>query len=209
MFSLQRALGQDNEIYHLLEACAEQGYQSVTALQTILNDSDGARSLERFTAARHKEKELAKQIAELIIRAAVVALDREDISALANKLYRVPKTVEKFAERYLLSFEQVREVNFQRQWELMERAVKTVREMVLGLRSNLELAAIKQLNANMQKIESDADDLILEVTGQLYQPGYPPLRAIIARDLFELNEKVVDRCRDAGNVITRVVLKNS
>jgi uncharacterized protein Yka (UPF0111/DUF47 family) len=181
----------------------------VAALRTILDDPSRSPSLQQFTAARHKEKELTKQITELVIRAAVVALDREDISALANRLYRVPKTVEKFAERYLISFEQVRMVNFQRQLELMERAVKTVREMVIGLRNSLELAAIKQLNANMQKIESDADDLILEVTGQLYQPGYPPLRAIIARDLFELNEKVVDRCRDAGNVITRVVLKNS
>jgi hypothetical protein len=32
---------------------------------------------------------------------------------------------------------------------------------------------------------------------------------IVLRDLFELLEKVIDRCRDAGNVIFRIVLKSS
>jgi uncharacterized protein Yka (UPF0111/DUF47 family) len=29
------------------------------------------------------------------------------------------------------------------------------------------------------------------------------------RDLYDLLEKVIDRCRDAGNVVTQIVLKNS
>jgi len=32
---------------------------------------------------------------------------------------------------------------------------------------------------------------------------------IILKDLYELLEKVVDRCRDAGNVISQIVLKNT
>jgi len=31
----------------------------------------------------------------------------------------------------------------------------------------------------------------------------------MAKDLYELLEKVVDRCRDAGNVVDNVVLKHS
>jgi uncharacterized protein len=31
----------------------------------------------------------------------------------------------------------------------------------------------------------------------------------VLRDLFELLEKLIDRCRDAGNVIFQIVLKNS
>jgi uncharacterized protein Yka (UPF0111/DUF47 family) len=29
------------------------------------------------------------------------------------------------------------------------------------------------------------------------------------RDIYELLEDVVDRCRDAGNMVTHIVLKNS
>ena len=35
------------------------------------------------------------------------------------------------------------------------------------------------------------------------------LKAMAMRDLYDLLEKVIDRCRDAGNVITQIVLKNS
>ena len=29
------------------------------------------------------------------------------------------------------------------------------------------------------------------------------------KDLFQLLEKVVDRCRDTGNIVVHVILKNS
>jgi uncharacterized protein Yka (UPF0111/DUF47 family) len=35
------------------------------------------------------------------------------------------------------------------------------------------------------------------------------MRYLILKDLFELLEKAIDRCRDAGNVVHQVVLKNS
>ena len=37
----------------------------------------------------------------------------------------------------------------------------------------------------------------------------PTIQGIILKDLIELNEKVVDRCRDASVVIARIVLKMS
>jgi hypothetical protein len=209
MFSLQRILGQDDEFCALLEASAQEACQSVATLKRVLADRSTAPTLEAFASARRKEKQLTNEIAELLIRAFVTAMEREDIEALAETLYKIPKTVEKFAERYMISAIQMRDVDFSRQIDLMERAVNTVLQMVKALRAGTNIAGIKQLNANIQKIESDADDLILELIGRLYVPGFPPLKGVIVKDLFELNEKVVDRCRDAGNVITRVVLKNS
>jgi uncharacterized protein Yka (UPF0111/DUF47 family) len=32
---------------------------------------------------------------------------------------------------------------------------------------------------------------------------------MLVKDLFELLEKAIDRCRDVGNVIYSIVLKNS
>ena len=37
----------------------------------------------------------------------------------------------------------------------------------------------------------------------------PAIRAIVVRDVYELIEKVVDRCHDTGNVVMQIVLKNS
>jgi uncharacterized protein len=209
MFSLQRILGDDVKFCVLLEDSALEACQSVVTLKRVLAASNGPTSLEVFAATRRKDKKITGDISELLIRTSVTAMEREDIEALADALYRIPKTVEKFAERYIISSPRLQATDFARQFDLMERAINMVLEMVRTLRQGIDLPRTRQLNANIQKIESDADDVILELIGQLYAPAYDPLKRIIMKDLFELNEKVVDRCRDAGNVIARLVLKNS
>ncbi len=209
MFSLQRTLGNDDELCALLEASASEGCQIVATLKRFLADGSAAPTLELFAAARRKDKQLTNEIAELLIRTFVLGMEREDVESIAEALYKIPKTVEKFAERYIISAAQISGVDFTRQLELMERASTVVLQMVKALRTGAGLAEMKRLNANIQKIESDADDVILELVGELYQPGYPALQAVIVKDLFELNEKVVDRCRDVGNVLAQVVLKNT
>ena len=209
MFSLQRLLGRDDEFCALFEASAQEAVTSVEALERVLNDPDAAPDLDAFTAARRKDKEITADIAELLVRALVTSLEREDIEALAESLYKIPKTVEKFAERYLVTFEHVREFDFTRQIVLMEEATKSVLEMVQAFRSGAGVAEIKRLDARIQRLENDADDVILELVERLFKPDCPTLKGIILKDLIELNEKVVDRCRDASNVVSRVVLKNS
>jgi len=208
MFSLQRAIGQDEEILHLLESCAVEACESVAALNRLVTHTSGA-NLEQFEAARKKEKALLETLADTVSHTLVLAMEREDIEALGDALYRVPKTVDNFAHRYVICANQVNGVDFSRQLTLMERGCSLVATMIRGLRDRLGIGELKHMNANMQKIEGDADDLMLEMIGPLFVPGFPTLKAIIIKDLVELNEKVVDRCRDAGNVIVRVALKNS
>jgi uncharacterized protein Yka (UPF0111/DUF47 family) len=66
---------------------------------------------------------------------------------------------------------------------------------------------MKELNKKLQQIEGDADKYILALLKDLYQGSHDPLRVIMLRDLYDLLEKVVDRCRDAGNVLSHIVLK--
>src|SRR6266699_3340060 len=49
----------------------------------------------------------------------------------------------------------------------------------------------------------------LELLGELFHGEYDTKQIIFLRDLYELLEKVIDRCRDAGNIILQVVLKYS
>jgi len=66
---------------------------------------------------------------------------------------------------------------------------------------------IKGMNHLLQGIESEADDLILDILGDLYSGRHAPTKVVAMKDLYELLEKVVDRCRDASGLIVRVVLK--
>ncbi|MGH8041144.1 MAG: pit accessory protein, partial [Rudaea sp.] len=61
----------------------------------------------------------------------------------------------------------------------------------------------------LQAVEAEADRMLLEPYRDLYLASDDPIRVMLAKDLFELLEKAIDRCRDAGNVIYTIVLKNS
>jgi uncharacterized protein Yka (UPF0111/DUF47 family) len=81
--------------------------------------------------------------------------------------------------------------------------------MVRLLRRNPSLEVVKEMNERMQAIESAADDVILKLLGEVYGGKYEPIQAMMVRDLYDLLEKVIDRCRDAANAIMHITLKNN
>src|SRR5688572_17451895 len=103
MFSLQRALGEDAKILELLESCAAEASQSVAALRALVEHRKDPTSLATFRSARKREKELLGTVEESLLHALVLALEREDVQALANCLYKIPKTIDNFAHRYIIS----------------------------------------------------------------------------------------------------------
>ena len=88
-------------------------------------------------------------------------------------------------------------------------AVDTVAEMVKLLRQHAKLETMKALNDGLHRLESEADQLMMDMTRELYSGRHDALRVIVVLDLFSTLEKVVDRCRDAGNIVFQIVLKYS
>lgn len=207
MFSLQKLFGKDEQFLDLLEGSAEECRASVQALEHILKP--GAKlGLEEFVASRRKNKKLTNEIAELLTRTSVTGLEREDIESIANSLYKIPKTAEKFAERYILFADRLQGVTWKTHLDLMEQATQTVLMMVRELRAKSHLERIKGQNDILQKVEGDADELMLASLRDLCAGNSDPIKVIILKDLYELLEQVVDRCRDTGNVISNIILKN-
>jgi uncharacterized protein Yka (UPF0111/DUF47 family) len=209
MFSLQTIFGKGDKFYGLLESSAAAARESARALGELLATPPAQRSLEKFKLARQREKGLAAQISQELVNTFVTALEREDIEALSNALYKIPKVVEKFAERYTLASERIGDVDFIARAAMLERACAVLEEMVGLLRKGMNLETTKGLNDKLQAIEAEADRLILELYRDTYASETDPMRYLILKDLFEMLEKAIDRCRDAGNVIHQIVLKNS
>ena len=157
---------------------------------------------------RRQDKLITTRITELLARTSIISLEREDVEAISNALYKIPKTVEKFAERYSVCAAQLRAVDFTAQVALAQQATDTVAIMIKALEKS-HFAEVNSFNERLQTIEGDADKLILQLLAELYSGRHPPLTVITIKDLYELLEKVVDRCRDVGNVVSNVVLKNS
>jgi uncharacterized protein len=209
MFSLQRLLGKEDKFFNLLEAGAEEARTSVQALVKLTRSQDQTALLYEFTQPRRKEKQIRAELNEAVYTTFVTALEREDIENLSYAIYRIPKAVEKFAQRLALTPELVKGVDFSRQTNLLEPAVDTIYEMIHCFRTGTGLEKMKELNDKLQYHEGEADRTILTLYKELYTGGHDPLKVIVVKDLYDLLEKVIDRCRDVGNVVSNIVLKNS
>jgi|SRR4051812_28340344 uncharacterized protein Yka (UPF0111/DUF47 family) len=209
MFSLQRLLGKEDKFFDLLEASAQESRTSVQALIRFMQNPDQLKTLDEFILSRRKEKKINDEISHALCTTFVTALEREDIEALSISLYKIPKTVEKIAERILIAPHLFKGLDMTRQVRLLEKATDTVVTMIRELRRGVNMESIRSCNEQLQVVEGEADKLILELLKDLYSGQHDAVKVVFLKDIFELIEKVFDRCRDAGNVINHVVLKNS
>jgi uncharacterized protein len=209
MFSLQKLLGKEDKFFTLLEASAEEARASVQALVKLSKSLDRGLAKDEFAYARRKDAEITREISIAVYTTFVTALEREDIEGLSNALYKIPKTVDKFAARVVAAPQYVRGVDFSKQISLLEQATDTVLELVKALRQAMDLERVKELNDKLQFLESEGDRHMMSLYQDLFSGKHEPLQVIALKDLYELLEKGIDRCRDAGNVIAHIVLKNS
>jgi uncharacterized protein len=210
MFSIGRILGHDEKFFDLLEASAQQADSSVHHLVDLLaklEQKDSSRDLAGFVESRREDKRITQQLTEELSKTFITPLEREDIQALAAALYKIPKTVEKIGERILICPEELQGRSFRKQVELLDQAAEAVLAMVKQLRKGTDIRTARLMNDKLQAIEGEADELELELLRDLFHGDYEPKHIIFLRDLYELLEKVVDRCRDAGNIILQVVMK--
>ena len=209
MFSIQKFFSKDAKFFDMLEQSASEARASAQLLIELLKDREHMHPLDQFALARSKDKRITEQIREDLVTTFVTGMEREDIDALAYALYRIPKTIEKFAERFNLAPQRLQNVDFTQQMKLIDRATATLCEMVGHLRKMPPLETMKELLDTLQAVEGEADDVVLRLLGEVYNGKYEPLQAMFVRDLYDLLEKIIDRCRDAGNVISHIVLKNA
>ena len=212
MISIGRFLGHDQKFYDLLEASANQADTSVHHLVDLLakiDDKTSAPNLAAFAESRREDKRITQELTEELTKTFITPLEREDIQALAASLYKIPKTVEKIGERMLICPQDLPKLSFAKQVQLLDQAAEAVVAMVKQLRKGMNVGTAREMNAKLQNIEGEADKLELDLLRDLYQGNYDAKHIIFLRDLYDLLEKVIDRCRDAGNVILQVVLKHT
>jgi hypothetical protein len=212
MFSIRKLLGHDEKFFDLLEASAQQADSSVHHLVDLLGklqENESPQDLAEFAESRREDKRITQELTEQLSKTFITPLEREDIQELGAALYKIPKTVEKIGERILISPQDLQGLSFRKQVELLDQAAEAVLAMVKQLRKGMNIKTAREMNDKLQTIEGQADDLELELLRDLYQGDYSPKHIIFLRDLYELLEKVIDRCRDAGNIVLQVVLKYS
>ena len=208
MFSLQTMFGQGNQFYTLLEDAAVAAHDSAKALHVMLKGSERQPALDAFKLARQRERDASDQISQALVDSFITPIEREDIEALGSALYKIPKQVEKFADRYSLALQHLEHIDLAPRAAKREEAAGVEVDMV-RLLPNMNLEPMKALSDKLRALENEADRLMLELYRDIYSGKLDPLQMFLLKEFFEILEKAIDRCREAGVVTYEIVLKNS
>ena len=212
MPSLLRLFRKDERFFDLLEAASEEARTSVILfaqyLQGLKNGGSPA-NLDAFVVSRREEKRLRIEMTATLSKTFITPIEREDIEALSSALYRIPKQVEKIVERMSICPFTIPLDGFQRQAQLMQEAVEDVAYMVHQLRNGASLERMSTANSRLQYAEGEADKVILNLLRDLHFNCADVKQLVILKELYELTEHAIDRCRTAGNVSIQIALKNS
>ena len=209
MFSIQQLFSKGDRFQELLEAAAQESRESVRLVIELMKSPRNTQNFDDLILARRKEKKIFAQISNELVKTFITGIERGDIEALARGLFRIPKTSEKLAERLMIAGHHLDGIDFSRQADMMTKATEDIYEMVKQLRHMDDMEELKTCNDRLQLVEVEADKYMNELLRELYGGKYDALRTIVIRDVYELMEKVVDHCHDAGNVVMQIVLKNS
>jgi uncharacterized protein Yka (UPF0111/DUF47 family) len=208
MFSLQTIFGSGKQFFTLLDEAARAAYDSTRALHSMMKATDRQPALDAFKLARQRERTASDKIGQALVDSFMTPFEREDIEALGSALYKIPKQVEKFADRYSLATRHLEGIDFAPRAAMLEQAAGVVVEMVAELR-RMNLDRMTALNEKLRAIENEADRLMLELYRDIYSGQLDNLQMFLLKEFFEILEKAIDRCREAGVVAYQIVLKNS
>ena len=212
MSALQRIFGRDTKFYDLLEsggAAAKQSTSILVALFPQLAGKPAGDVLSDLSQARRKHKRISQETTEELCKNFVTPLEREDIEALSTALYKISKNVEKIGERLVIAPSGADVTMVTRQLTMLEKAADVVVTMVNQLRAKRHGEDIRDEYERLQSIEGDADKLMNDLLRDLYHGSGDARTVVFWKDLYELLEKGIDRCRDAGYVVFHVALKYS
>ncbi len=208
MFSLQTIFGSGQQFYTLLEEASQAALDSAKALHAMMRESDRQPALDAFKLARLRERATSDKISQALVDSFITPIEREDIEALGSALYKIPKQIEKFADRYSLALQHLEGIDFAPRAAMLEQAAAVVVEMVHELKK-MNIDRMTALNEKLRAIENEADRLMLELYRDIYSGRLDHLQMFLLKEFFEILEKAIDRCREAGVVAYQIVLKNS
>ncbi len=208
MFSLQRFFCRDEKFFDLIEALAQSSSSSVKTLAHFLSNPGDVASVDDIVQKRRKSKELSDEIAHQLCVSFITPFEREDIEALTSSLTKISKTSEKFISQYFLFRDAIKHDNFSRQADLLEQSADVLLEMVKKLRRKPNVEEIREMNSNLLNYEAESDRIMLIFMQDLFNKADTSMVNLLAnKNLQELQEKLTERFRDAGNIVFRIVLK--
>lgn len=192
----------DGRLYDWLEAHGELARTSVKLLTRAAEE--GAGTAAALSESVQKSAAIARELEGHLLHAIVASLPKADFEALSRLLAAIPPAAERFAARLNLAAGDAEGLELGPALSWAEELCEIVLDMVRQLRGFESLDRIKTLHPRLQTVADHAEAATDAMVTLAYQNPATPLRAILAKDLGGCIEAIIDRCREAGQLMQRI-----
>ncbi len=192
--------------------CAEYSCRAAHRLREVLTDFRPDEISEKFDEIHEIERQADEErhkLNDMLIKAFITPIEREDIAALSHDLDEVTDKIEDVLIRiYINNVQSIRPEAIR----LLDTVIKCCDALLGLLKEFSDFRKSKELGRKIIEIntlEEEADKLYISSMRQLHIEEKDVLQIIAWREIYDYMEKCADACEHAADVIGSVVMKNS
>jgi predicted phosphate transport protein (TIGR00153 family) len=208
-----RLLPRDQRFFDSFErATAVMRRATVVLVDIMERYEDVPAKLARLEALEHEGDQTTHALMQSLHQTFVTPLDRDDITALAQRLDDVTDPIWAAADRLrVFKIERITPAA-QGMARVLERQASVLEEAVPLLRDGRRLSAILPHTVEINRLENEVDELLRSGISQLFAHPDDPRDIVLSikwREIYEFLEMASDKAEDAANVLEGIVIKHA
>lgn len=150
--------------------------------------------------------EITHDVSTRLSRSFITAIDREDIHALVTALDDVVDLIEALASAVIMYGVQ----EYTPQMRLFVGVIQQMAPKLDAIVPNVDRARdINTLLPEIHELEREGDEIYREAIGDLFRGSLDPQTILVLKELYDNLEATVDRCQNIGDLVERIVIKNT
>ena len=207
---LGRLMPREGKFFDLFNAHADRILEGSRELAAMLGTfSELEAHAQRIDAAERAADKVTHETIALLHKTFITPFDRDQIHQLITAMDDILDLIQDVAESVALYDLRRITPEAQQLAEICQMSCERVRDTV-GLLTNVKRAdAIMKNCEEIDRLESDADRVMRAALSKLFRDEGDIKQVIKLRAIYDLLERITDRCEDVANVVEGIVLENS
>ena len=203
---------QDSFYFENFIACADCACQAAYLLEKAMKDYDPgmiSEKLDEIHAVEHAGDEKKHELVNVLARAFITPIEREDILLLSQSIDEITDKIEDVMLRlWCNNIQSIRPDAI----ELGAVLINCCEELRLLLDEFADFRKSKKLREyiiHINTMEEQADKLFIDSMRRLHTTCTDPLEIISWREIYIYMEKCADACEHVADAVESVIMKNS
>ena len=203
---------QDSFYFENFISCTDYACQAAHLLAAEMENFDPnnlRRSLDEIHAVEHAADEKKHDLLNVLAKAFMTPIEREDILQLSQNINEVTAKIEDVLLRIYYNDIKSIQPDSLALAQVVIRCCEAVKTMMAEFSDFKHSKSLHEHIVRINTMEEEADRLFIDSMYHLHTSCKDPLTVIAWREIYSYLEKCADACEHVANVVESIVMKNS